>query len=161
MGNCLRSGKIEKRDICKKELKDINPKKVASFPWQNECLDCYVYKVYDGDTVKVLFYYNDLLFKYSIRIIGIDTPELLRCSTLEKQAGIKVKYYLKNLIEHKMVKIYCFNFDKYGARLDGNIYYNGTNISEELVNKKYAKLYDGKSKKEEWSKEDLEYILNN
>jgi len=155
MGNSL---KIQNRNISKKKLKDINPKLVKSFPWKDEYIDCYVYKVYDGDTIKILFKYKGLIFKYSIRISGIDTPEVSRCSELEKIAGIKVRNYLKTLIENEMVKVYCTKFDKYGSRLIGNVYYNGVNISDELITKNYAKLYDGE-KKEEWTEEELEKIL--
>ena len=59
-----------------------------------------------------------------------------------------------------MIKVYCICWDKYGGRIIGNIYYNGINISDELISKNYAKLYDGKSKKEEWQKDELEFIIS-
>lgn len=164
MGNCLK--KENKRDafIKTNNLENINPKNIRDFPWQEEYVECYVYKVYDGDTVKVLLNYQGLIFKFSIRIFGIDTPEVSRCSTLEKQAGIKVKHYLKTLIENKTVKIYCICHDKYGGRIVGDIYYMNDNeeinIADELLKKNYAKIYDGKTSKEEWKNEELVFILS-
>ena len=85
---------------------------------------CKVVDVYDGDTVKVIFYLNDTLYRWTVRLYGINTPELrppklhpLRMSI--KANAIKSRDYLKSLFLKKdnIVYIKCDDFDKYGRLL--------------------------------------------
>ena len=105
--------------------------------------------VYDGDTVHVVFKMlssNDC-YKWVIRIMGIDTPEIKSKNTYEKQLAVKARDFLRELILDKFIIIECLDFDKYG-RLLGNLYIEGNekSISNMMIEKGFAKAYDGGTK---------------
>ena len=104
---------------------------------------------YDGDTINVVFKMpnsNDC-YKWVIRINGIDTPEIKTKNTYEKQIALKARNFLRELILDKIIVIECLDFDKYG-RLLGNIYIeeNEMSLSNIMIEKGYAKAYDGGTK---------------
>ena len=105
--------------------------------------------VYDGDTVHVVFKMpnsNDC-YKWIIRMMGIDTPEIKAKNTYEKQLAVKARDFLRDLILDKIIIIECLDFDKYG-RLLGNLFIEGneTSISNMMIEKGFAKAYDGGTK---------------
>jgi micrococcal nuclease len=105
--------------------------------------------VYDGDTIHVVFKMpnsNDC-YKWVIRMMGIDTPEMKTKNTYEKQLAIKARDFLRDLILDKIIVVDCLDFDKYG-RLLGDLYVEGNEmtISNQLIEKGYAKAYDGGTK---------------
>jgi endonuclease YncB( thermonuclease family) len=111
----------------------------------NQVIECYVYRVYDGDTIKVLIDYKNILFKLSVRLLDIDTPEIRGGVEKEKVAGIYVRDHLRGILEGKVVKLYATGWDKYGGRIDGHIWiqHGGEeNISDYLIRLGYAKRYD-------------------
>ena len=104
---------------------------------------------YDGDTVHVVFKMpssNDC-YKWVIRIMGIDTPEIKSKNKYEKQLAVKARDFLRELILDKFIIIECLDFDKYG-RLLGNLYIEGNekSISNMMIEKGFAKAYDGGTK---------------
>ena len=105
--------------------------------------------VYDGDTIHVVFKMpnSNECYKWIIRMIGIDTPEMKTKNTNEKQLAIKARDFLRSLILDKIIMVECLDFDKYG-RLLGNLYVEGneTTISNQMIEKGYAKAYDGGTK---------------
>ena len=162
MGNTLRKKRIDRsirNDTL--DLSKLDPDIIPSLPWLNSYIDVYVYKVIDGDTVKILLLHDRSLFKFSIRIEGIDTPEIRGCSDLEKEAGLLVKEFLKKFIEKKIVTLYTTGNDKYGGRLIGSIFTKEEklDIAEILLYKGYAKRYSGRVKKDPWTDEQLQRIL--
>ena len=115
-----------------------------------------VVSVYDGDSVKIVFALSDnepnRLYKWTCRLINIDTPELRTKNTREKEFGIKVRDILREKILNKIVTIKCKTFDKYGRLLveiflskDGSTY----SVNNWLIENGYAKQYDG-GKKSAW-----------
>ena len=74
-----------------------------------------VIKVYDGDTITLGTILHGKPYKFSIRLEGIDAPELKTQNETEKKAGYLVKSKLESLILNKMVKI---NITGYG---NGNL----------------------------------------
>lgn len=116
-----------------------------------ECIGKIV-DVYDGDSVKIVFllFENDplKLYKWTCRLINVDTPEIRTKNLSEKEFGIKVRDFLREKILNKMVKIKCYNFDKYG-RLLVEIYLDNLCINNWLIESGYAKYYDG-GKKSLW-----------
>lgn len=114
-----------------------------------------VVKVYDGDTITVVAqpYVDSSLYKFSIRLFGIDTPELRSKNENEKKAAIFVQKYLEDLIFNKFIIIDVLSQDKYG-RILANIYLDNcdTDISSLLLSKKYGLPYNGgtKSIPENW-----------
>ena len=85
--------------------------------------------------------------KWVIRMMGIDTPEIKAKNTNEKQLAVKARDFLRDLILDKIIIIECLDFDKYG-RLLGNLFIEGNDISisNMMIEKGYAKAYDGGTK---------------
>lgn len=126
--------------------------KTISFSFEGrQCLGKVV-EVYDGDTVKIVFPLTDKepdrLYKWNCRLINIDTPELRSKNIEEKAYGKLVKDKLCEKILNKLVFIKCSDFDKYG-RLLVEIFENSNSeqsINNWLIENKYAKEYNGKTK---------------
>lgn len=111
--------------------------------------------VYDGDTIKVnIKNYPPILGdKISIRINGIDTPEIRGKCELEKELAKKAKNALKKLINNsKKVELRNMKRGKY-FRIVADVYIDGISASEMLVEKKLAVFYDGGTKTKNWCKE--------
>jgi len=104
---------------------------------------------YDGDTIHVVFKmpHSNEYNKWVIRMMGIDTPEIKAKNTNEKQLAIKARDFLRELILDKIIIIECLDFDKYG-RLLGNLFIEGNDISisNMMIEKGFAKAYDGGTK---------------
>ena len=119
------------------DIFNINPKTLSNCIFRNTEIYARVYKVYDGDTISVIFKFNKEFIKYSCRIVGIDTPELRTKNTEEKKLGIIARDYLRELVLEKIIKIKVLDFDKYG-RLLINLYTpdDDKDISNMMVAKK-------------------------
>ena len=107
-----------------------------------------VVRVYDGDTVQVVFKYFEKYYKWIGRIAHVDTPELRTKNLEEKKKGYEVRDKLRELILDKVVQIHCQEFDKYG-RLLLNIQIGDIKVDEWLITNGYAKKYEGGTK-EKW-----------
>ncbi len=106
-----------------------------------------VVKVYDGDTIHVVFpIFEDKYYNWNCRINRVDTPELRTKNELEKKKGYEVRDKLREKILNKIVVVKCGTFDKYG-RLLAEIEIDGINISDWLISNNYAFEYDGGTKK--------------
>lgn len=77
--------------------------------------------------------------------MGIDTPELRTRNEKEKQMGYQAKEYLATLIDKKIITVQCNGLDKYG-RLLVVPYVQGDNVCELMIQKGWAKRYDGGTK---------------
>ena len=89
-------------------------------------------------------------YEIRLRLLGIDTHELKPLKSIpNREEHIKkaneAKNFLSELIENKIVTIEFKENDKYGRPL-GLIYLNNSNINNLMVEKGYAKIYDGKTK---------------
>lgn len=128
------------------ELDCIDCNNIKEFSLNGMICDAKVVKVYDGDTITLIFKLFDNYYKWSCRLDGIDTPELKSKNTDEKNAAIKARDFLSEKILNKIVKVHCGNFDKYG-RLLGTIFLNEMNINELMIEQGYGVGYDGGTKK--------------
>ncbi len=108
----------------------------------------YVTKVYDGDTVTVDFDLGlgVMMMKQTIRLYGINTPEL-RGSDEEKAKGRAARDFLRSYIlgEHVLIKTYKKKSGddkkgKYGRWL-GVIYFEGADMNAKLVMNGHAVTY--------------------
>ena len=116
-----------------------------------------VIKVYDGDTITIVtaLHNGDLtpvreLYKFNVRILGIDTPELKSKNTVEKELGIMARDALAALVMNKVLKLENIAYDKYG-RILCNLYLNDVDISKWLIENNYATPYSGGTKTKIWS----------
>jgi endonuclease YncB( thermonuclease family) len=80
-----------------------------------------VVDVYDGDTCKIVLFLGNGLKKFTVRMMGYDCPEMKTKNLIEKKFGQRSKKIFSEMIENRIVKIECLEFDKYG-RLLGNIF---------------------------------------
>uniref|UniRef100_A0A6C0EUE9 TNase-like domain-containing protein n=1 Tax=viral metagenome TaxID=1070528 RepID=A0A6C0EUE9_9ZZZZ len=113
-----------------------------------------VIKVYDGDTITIaakLPYNDSLLYRFSIRLNGIDSPEIKGHSEDEKTAAQVSKRALENLILHKYVVLKNKSTEKYGRILaDVYIVYEKNDklhLNKWMLDNRYAVEYDGGTKK--------------
>jgi micrococcal nuclease len=123
--------------------------KTPSFTLAGYKTEAKVVKVYDGDTVHVVFSYFNTYYKWIGRIAHVDTPELKTKNEEEKKKGYEVRDKLRELILGKIVQLHCHEFDKYG-RLLIDIEIDGIKVDEWLLSNGYAKKYEGGTK-EKWS----------
>lgn len=108
-----------------------------------------VVKVYDGDSIHVIFDYCGKYYTFKCRLMGIDTPEMRTTNVVEKQMAYKARDYLRSLILNKVVDLECFKFDKYG-RLLVDVSIENQRVNELMISNNYAKKYDGGTK-QKWS----------
>ncbi len=163
----------------KKELllncKDCN---IGTFSLKDKIFNAKIVNVYDADTCKAVFFLNDELVKYSVRLKGLDSPEIRPpssdiyrqyqikeakksrnrliqlCTDCELELESKLtKTKIQKLINEnkKLVKLKCYEFDKYG-RLLADLYTiddeeNEENINKKLIKEGFAYEYDGGNKK--------------
>lgn len=92
-------------------------------------------KVVDGDTVDVSV---DLGFRLHqdmrLRLLGINTPELLSKSETERLAAQAARDYLRGLLEGKSLRIQTHKDgqDKYGRYL-AVIFVDDLNVNQDLI----------------------------
>ena len=98
---------------------------------------------YDGDTCSTIA-------GEKIRLACIDTPEIKGNKT-NPIAANESKYFLNNLVANKKVSIRRITYDRYG-RTVGELFSNGINIQELIVEKGYGKIYKRYADQCEWSR---------
>jgi len=108
-----------------------------------------VIKVYDGDTITVASKIPGLkkspIYKFSIRLNGIDCPEMRTHNDDEKEIAIKARDALSDRIMHKDVFLKNIKTEKYG-RLLCDVYIDDDNLNEWMIQKRYAVSYNGGTK---------------
>jgi endonuclease YncB( thermonuclease family) len=106
-------------------------------------------KVYDGDTIHVIFEYKGEMKKFKCRCIGYNCAEIKTKNVEEKNKAILCKNFVSDNILNKIIKINIGEFDKYGRILvDVNYGKNFRyNLKTEIIKNNLAKLYDGKGEK--------------
>ena len=109
----------------------------------------YVIKVYDGDTITIaskLPYPESALYRFAVRLNGIDTPEIKGKTEDEKKSAQAAKHALENLILDKNVILKNIQTEKYG-RILADVYLNQLHLNQWMLDNKYAVPYDGGTKK--------------
>lgn len=107
-----------------------------------------VIKVYDGDTLTIatkLPYKKSPLYRLSVRLRGIDTPEIKGTSEEEKQAAKLVRDFVHSIAMNKYVELRNVTSEKYG-RLLADVYIDNVHLNELLLLLRYAVKYDGGTK---------------
>ena len=120
----------------------------------------YIIKVYDGDTITIaskLPNMNEPIYRFSVRLLGIDSPEIKGKSFTEKELAIKARDALHELIFDKMVTLQNVSTEKYG-RILADVYLDDLHINKWMLLEKYAIPYDGRKKMRpiEWE----DYVVN-
>lgn len=115
----------------------------------------YVIKVYDGDTITIATKLKLFgpKYKFSLRLSGIDAPEMKTKDIYEKKVAIKSRDWLSNKILGKKIIIKNLSYEKYGRLLADIFYKNKLSLNKQLINNKLAVKYDGgKKEKIKWKK---------
>lgn len=110
---------------------------------------------YDGDTLTVNIPWIDSeIFgrNISVRVSGIDTPEMKGKCEEEKELARSSRLVVKNIIEssRRLDLKNCIK-DKY-FRLNCDVYADDVSISTILLGNKWAVPYDGGTKLKNWCK---------
>jgi endonuclease YncB( thermonuclease family) len=132
-----------------------------------------VVSIYDGDTITIVFYYNDFPVKDSFRMLGYDSPEMKPLKSIENrelhiEAAHVARQKLVDQIEGKIVWVKFTHEEKYGrlmgeiflisSKSENNFIDNEKNINSWMINEGYGKPYDG-GHKSEFTVEDLQKII--
>ena len=139
-------------------LERIDPKTVPKVPFQDKIIYTRIEEIYDGDTVKIIVLFGDVPVRFSLRILGIDTPEIKHSEGRlpeEHNAAVKVRDYMRSLFPKNIAKICIRDWDKYGGRVLGELFLEtGENVAEILIHQGWARPYHGEKKKP-WTLEEL------
>lgn len=119
-----------------------------------------VIKVYDGDTITIaskLPYKESPIYRFSVRLNGIDCPEIKGSNEDEKKCAIIARDTVSELLLGKMIRLENLQTEKYG-RILADVYLDKLHINNYLLEKHLAVKYDGgtKIKPDNW----LEYYSN-
>ncbi len=105
-------------------------------------------RVIDGDTFKVYLACSYKLFcsSVSVRVRGIDTPELRSKDEAVKQKAREARAFTKAFLESGKIRLKDCTKDKY-FRLLCDVTVDGKNLASALLEAGLAKEYEGGGKK--------------
>ena len=106
---------------------------------------------YDGDTCYVIApTLPEPLQKMSVRILGIDTPEMRAECAEEKKLALKGREFANKMFRAaEKIEFANLKWDKYGGRVLVDVYLDGKLYKDEIINAGLARPYDGGTK-ESW-----------
>jgi len=109
-----------------------------------------VIKVYDADTITIaskLPYNESPLYRLSVRLNGIDTPEMKGKGVTdeEKEAAKIARDFVSKLVLNKFVRLENIKSEKYG-RILADVFVGDVHLNELLIKEGYALKYDGGTK---------------
>jgi len=108
-----------------------------------------VVKVYDGDTITIaskLPYAESPVYRFQVRLNGIDSPEIKGSNEDEKLAAVYAKNEMIHLVMNKTVQLKNVGTEKYG-RLLADVYVGGLHVNQWMLDNKLAVPYGGGTKK--------------
>jgi endonuclease YncB( thermonuclease family) len=152
MGNCI-CVQSDKEEAVYQNATDEN---TPYYGYENRKKKVKVLRIVDGDTVDIAMYHVETkeIFKYRVRLYGIDTPEKRPLkSDLNREKEIAASKQSTKALTDKLqennniVTALFYKPDKYG-RLLCTFYDNkGEDINAWMIQKGYAISYFGKTKK--------------
>ncbi len=107
-----------------------------------------VIKCYDADTITIaskLPYKESPLYRLSVRLTGIDAPEIKGKSEEEKEIAKQARDFVSNLILNKYVRLENVESEKYG-RILADVYIGDVHLNDLLIKERYAVKYGGGTK---------------
>ena len=128
----------------------LNPVKMAtkSIPFVPPITKGEVINVYDGDTITIvskLPYDASPLYRFSVRLAGIDCAEIKGKTDRERELAQEAKCALQKLILNKIVALKNVKTEKYG-RVLADVYLGDLHLNQWLLDNKYAVQYSGGAK---------------
>ena len=98
-----------------------------------------VVKIFDGDTIQV----EGVGLRFTIRLVGIDAPELARKGKKDQPYSQEAKEKLSLLLDKKTISLTQYGTGGYN-RVLAEIFVNETNVNLEMVRSGLAEVYRGK-----------------
>lgn len=100
--------------------------------------------IIDGDTIKVTLPGIHPLFgeRLSVRIRGIDTPEIRGKCEVEKTKAKKARDYLRKLLKGAVIQLIDVERGKY-FRIVATVKANGLDVAAALIQRGLGRPYDG------------------
>ena len=112
-----------------------------------------VVKVYDGDTITVAcrLHENTPVYRFQVRLAGIDCPEMKTHNETEKKCAKLAKQLMIDTCLNQIVELRDVELEKYG-RILAKVYCGQVCLNELLCERHLAVAYDGGTKKcpEDW-----------
>ncbi len=111
-----------------------------------------VTSIYDGDTFRAnIKEYPELIgYRIAIRVNGIDTPEMRGKCQQEKVLARKAKEFTVTALRGaKKIELHNMKRGKY-FRIVADVYVDGVNLTEGLIEAKLGVAYDGGTKQKDW-----------
>ena len=135
---------------------------LASIPGQGQvATDAFVTGAYDGDTIYVdADIWPNLIWTGSVRVLGVDTPEIQGACEQEKTRAILARDYVRNTLNEKTVRLTNVESDKYGSRVLANVHtwdesmMEWRSIADQLIEIGHARAYDG-GERRSWCGDDV------
>jgi micrococcal nuclease len=114
-----------------------------------------VIKVYDGDTITIatqLPMENSPMYRFSVRLLGIDSAEIKGKTEAEKHIATLAKEALSTKILGNKVTLRNISLEKYG-RVLADVYLEDLHLNQWMLDNGYAVSYDGgtKHRPAEWN----------
>ena len=111
---------------------------------------------YDGDTISVeADLWPDLTWTGSVRVLGIDTPEIQGECDREKRWAVASRNYVRNLLIDETIILTGIENDKYGSRVLAEVRLeDGRLLSNLMLEGNYGRAYDG-GERGDWCDESL------
>ena len=137
------------RRLCPRRAKETTTELETPIPFVIPISSGKVIKVYDGDTITIQFklpYKDSPLYKISVRLNGLDCPELKTKNLIEKQCSQIAKQKVSDLLLGQTVDFKNVSMEKYG-RLLADVYFKGKSVNQWLLDNHLAVGYDGGTKK--------------
>ena len=107
-----------------------------------------VISVYDGDTITIvskLPYDASPLYRFLVRLAGIDCAEIKGKTEKERELAQAAKNALQKLTLNKVVSLKNLKNEKYG-RVLADVYLGDLHVNQWLLDNKYAVQYSGGTK---------------
>jgi len=118
-----------------------------TIPFIPEISKCKVIKVYDGDTITVAAFLKGQrqCYRFSVRLRGIDSPEIKSHNPVEKLAAVNSRDKLSERILNQIIYLEDIGNEKYG-RLLADVMFKGENMNKWMLDNNLAVEYDGGKK---------------
>ena len=132
----------------REELEEVSMDTVESITY--DFTEAKVIKVYDGDTITIAAWFNGGFKKFSVRLYGVDCPEM---RGLDKEKALDAREFVADLVLNKIIKIEVLNNKKFNGktmnekfgRLLAHVWIDNQNLASLLYENGHAvKYYGGK-----------------
>ena len=103
---------------------------------------------YDGDTCYVIAKtLPESLRNMSIRILGIDTPEIRADCPEEKELALQGRVFANDMFRNAdNIEFHNLKWDKYGGRILADVFIDGVSYKDEIIEAGLAREYYGGKK---------------